>query len=186
MAVATMVADVVLDTGPQDADPLDYHTAEATLELHFGARVLTDAVVAYLDALGASRPVAPAGASRRASRPDPSDVVARVQGSDRCRVEGILRLLARYGFTVAVEPDWGIDLLSQATPTEHLAARVRAAAERTLTATGRMPPDRWRIGAVSEEATAMFLEWIELMTLRYRDELTAALAAVTASSATGS
>jgi hypothetical protein len=172
-AVAVMVADVVLESALDGRDPLSSPTAEATLERHFGFRVLTGETLAHIDALGTLH-AAPADAHHA----DAGRLAAEVYGSAgslaRYRVQGILRLLSRDGFVITLEPDWGVDLVSQSEPVGHMVARVRSAAGRALATA----PTHWgRAAAVSEEATVMFLEWIELLTLRYRDELAAALMA---------
>jgi hypothetical protein len=169
-AIAAMVADVVLESAQEGRDPHWFPTPEATLERYFGVRVLTNEVLAYLDALGVhDAAVAPRDLGALAA-----DVYASAGTLARCRVQGILRLLARYRFAIAVERDWGADLMSQAEPVGRMVARVRAAAARAL---ATAPVEWQRAAAISEEATAMFLEWIELLTLRYREELAVALMA---------
>jgi hypothetical protein len=176
--VATVVADMVAHDREARVDPQSYETP---LEFYFRTRAPDLRLLARIDALGAHDLLAPDG---------PLDTLAALveevygtaEGRDRYRVRGILRLLARYGFTARLVPDWGVDLLSQPEPVAALTERVRrlAAASRrpristgpTLVGLAELDADELELRAISAEATAMYLEWLELLTLRYRDELT--------------
>lgn len=88
-----------------------------------------------------------------------------------------LRLLARHGFAVTLTPGWGVDLLCQRASADALTERVTRLAAAQAPGQPAVPRPaglaalELRVRAISAEATDMYLEWLELLTLRYRDVL---------------
>jgi hypothetical protein len=172
------VAAMVADMAAHDSEVWTRTQAfETTLEFYFRTRAPDHRLLARIDAMGAHDLLAPHGPVATAPA-----LVARVYGRaadrDCYRVRGILRLLARHGFTAALAPDWGVDLLSQREPVAALTESVhrlassarepRASSAATLAG---LDADDLELRAISAEATSMYLEWLELLTLRYRDAL---------------